>query len=93
MILKYFEINKIDLEKNKFLLFYGKNEGFKNDTIEILTRKKEGVLNYDEKEILGNEEAFLENILSKSLFEDQKIIIIKRATEKSNKTIKTLAYL
>ena len=87
MILKYFEINKIDLEKNKFLLFYGKNEGFKNDTIEILTRKREGVLNYDEKEIIGNEEAFLENMLSKSLFEDQKIIIIKRATEKTLKII------
>ena len=90
MILKYFEINKIDLEKNKFLLFYGKNEGFKNDTIEILTRKKESVLNYDEKEILGNEEAFLENILSKSLFEDQKIIIIKRATEKTLKIIEKI---
>ena len=88
MILKYFEINKIDLEKNKFLLFYGKNEGFKNDTIEILTRKKEGVLNYDEKEILGNEEAFLENILSKSLFVKNPTTASKSFAENSNVLLK-----
>ena len=61
MILKNFEINKIDLEKNKFLLFYGKNEGFKSEVINNLIKDKEGILNYEEKEILENEESF-ENI-------------------------------
>ena len=92
MILKNFEINKINLRKNKFLLFYGKNEGFKNDVIEMLTREEEGVTNYEEKEIFENAEAFLENIFSKSLFEDQKIIIIKRATEKILKIIEKIEY-
>ncbi len=90
MIFKNFEINKINLEENKFLLFYGKNEGFKNDIIQILTQKKEGVSNYEEKEILENEDAFLENIFSKSLFENRKIIIIKRATEKILKIIEKI---
>ena len=92
MIIKNYEINKINLQKNKFLLFYGKNEGFKNDVIETLTRKKEGVTNYEEKEIFENEEVFLENIFSKSLFEDEKIIIIKRATEKILKIIEKIEY-
>ena len=31
MILKYFELNKINLNKTNFLLFHGKNEGFKRE--------------------------------------------------------------
>ncbi len=30
MIIKHFEINKINLDKTQFILFYGKNEGLKN---------------------------------------------------------------
>ena len=90
MIFKNFEINKIDLEKNKFLLFYGKNEGFKSEVINNLIKDKESILNYEEKEILENEENFLENIFSRSLFENQKIIIIKRATEKISKIIEKI---
>ena len=33
MILKSFELNKIDLQKNKIILLYGKNEGHKNEII------------------------------------------------------------
>ena len=90
MILKNFELNKIDLEKSKFLLFYGKNEGFKSEVINKLLKDKEGILNYEEKEILENEENFLENIFSRSLFENQKFIIIKRATEKISKIIEKI---
>ena len=31
MIIKFFEIKKINLKKNKILLFYGKNEGQKRN--------------------------------------------------------------
>ena len=31
MIIKSFEINKINFDQNKLILFYGKNEGFKNE--------------------------------------------------------------
>ena len=40
MIFKNFELNKINLKKNKFILLYGKNEGFKNQTVENLINKK-----------------------------------------------------
>tara|TARA_A100000164_G_scaffold48082_1_gene36710 strand:+ start:342 stop:1334 length:993 start_codon:yes stop_codon:yes gene_type:complete len=82
MIIKFFEINKINIENTKKILLYGKNEGLKNQVIESFISKKENVYNYEEKEILTDKDYFIENILSKSLFEKEKIIIIKRATEK-----------
>ena len=30
MIVKSFELNKVNLKKNNFFLFYGENEGYKN---------------------------------------------------------------
>ena len=50
MIKKNYEIE--NLNKNfKYFLFYGKNEGLKNETIIRLNKKKKEILNYDEKEI------------------------------------------
>ena len=82
MILKHFEINKINLNKINLLLFYGKNEGLKNEAVETLLDKSKTILNYDEKEILENTNNFIEQVISKSLFESEKFIIIKRASDK-----------
>ena len=90
MILKSFDTDKIDLNVHQLILFYGKNEGFKKETIKILIKDKTKVLNYEEKEILDSENSFIENILSKSLFEQQKFIVIKRATDKILKIIEIL---
>jgi DNA polymerase-3 subunit delta len=91
MILKSYEIKKINLEHNKFILLYGKNEGLKNEAINDLVKNKNEISNYDEREILGNQVSFLENILSKSLFEKEKIIVIKRVTDKMLKIIDELS--
>jgi DNA polymerase-3 subunit delta len=89
MIKKNYEIENLD--KNfKYFLFYGKNEGLKNETIIKLNQKKKKILNYDEKEILENQSFFIEKILSKSLFDEDKIILIKRATDKIVKLIDEL---
>jgi DNA polymerase-3 subunit delta len=90
MIIKSYEIKKINLKENKCILFYGKNEGHKNESIDIIIEKKNTILNYDEKEILENQDYFIENILTKSLFEDEKIIIIKRASDKILKIVEEL---
>jgi len=84
MILKNFEINKINYLKNKFILFYGKNEGFKNSKIkEIISKNNQNkIFKYDEKEILENKEDFYDNMLNGSLFDNDKIIIINRSTDK-----------
>jgi DNA polymerase-3 subunit delta len=91
MILKSYEINKINQNINHLILFYGKNEGLKNEAVRILIKKND-ISNYEEKEILDNENNFIENILSKSLFEQQKFIVIKRSTDKILKVIETLNF-
>ena len=90
MIIKSYELNKLNLDQNRLILFYGKNEGLKNESTNNLLKNKETITKYEEKEILENTNIFLENILSKSLFENEKIIIIKRATDKILKIIEEI---
>ena len=87
MIIKFFEIKKINLSNTKSILLYGKNEGLKNQEIKNLTKDNDKVFTYEEKEILNNENEFLEKIMNKSLFEAKKVIIIKRATDKIVNTV------
>ena len=90
MIIKSFEINKINLDKSQLVLVYGKNEGFKTEFTKNLLKNKTGIKRYEEREILNNPEIFIENIVSKSLFENEKIIIIKRVTDKLIKIIEEI---
>ena len=90
MILKSFELKKIDLNKNKIILMYGKNEGLKNESLNLILKNSKNISNFDEKEVLENSISFLESALSKSLFENEKIIIIKRATDKIIKIIEEI---
>ena len=90
MILKTFELSKI---KNDtiFYLLYGKNEGLKLECINKIINKNNGkIYNYDEKQIRNETENFYENILSGSLFESSKIIIINRASDKIYEIIEDL---
>ena len=92
MIIKTHETNKFNINQNKMILIYGNNSGLKKEIIyEIVkSNKKRSLSNYEEKEILDNQEIFFSNILTKSLFEEDKIIIIKRATEKIFKLIEEI---
>ena len=90
MILKTFELSKIK-DETIFYLLYGKNDGLKSECIDEIINKSIGkVYNYDEKQIKDEIETFYENILSGSLFEDSKIIIINRATDKIYEIIQDL---
>ena len=91
MIIKSFETQKINLDSNKFILFHGDNEGLKNEKIKELIKNRNGISKYEEKEILDNQNNFIESILSGSLFENEKVIIIKRATDKIIKIIEELS--
>ena len=92
MIIKSHEILKIDTQKTNMLLFYGSNEGHKNEEILKLTQKNKNkeVFKYDEKEVIDNQNSFLESVLSKSLFKNEKLIIIKRSSEKILKILDEL---
>jgi len=83
MIIKSFELDKVKI-KNIFFLFYGENQGLKNEIIKnkFQIKYKESTYNYDENEVLINKENFFNNILSKSFFENEKLIIINRVTDK-----------
>ena len=83
MIVKSFELDNVKI-KNVFFLFYGENQGLKNEIIKNIfqLKYKECTYNYDENEVLINKENFFNNILSKSFFENEKLIIINRVTDK-----------
>ena len=92
MILKTFESKKINLDINRIVLFYGQNEGHKNEEIyKLLTaNKNREIIKYSENEILENSENIYNHILSESLFSQKKIIIVNRA---SDKILKIIEYL
>ena len=90
MIVKSFEIkNKKD---NKFFLFYGENQGYKNQIINDEFKKKntESIYCYEENEILNNKESFFTNLLSKSFFENEKLILVNRATDKMRELVEEI---
>ena len=84
MIIKSFELDKINSIKKNLILIYGVNQGYKNQIIkEIFEKKFEGeILRYDEVEILDNQEEFISSLMNKSLFDNEKLIIISRASDK-----------
>ena len=84
MILKSFELTKIKLNDYKFYLFYGNNEGLKEENIKNLFEKnyQDKIHRYEEKEILDNINIFFNSVLTKSFFDNEKLIIINRATDK-----------
>ena len=86
MIIKQFEISKINLDKHNLILFYGKNEALKDQAIKLINKNKQ-IFIFDEKEILENQNYFLETVTTKSLFEKEKTILIKRASDKILKVI------
>ena len=91
MIIKYFDLDKINIKKNKNILLYGKNEGLKRETISnILKNNDLKLTTFEEKEILENQTTFLDSLISKSLFETEKIVLIKRATDKIYKILEEI---
>jgi len=91
MIIKSFEINKINPKNYNYFLFYGENNGAKLEIIDDFKKSySQNVQKYEESEIIKNKENFLENVLNKSLFEQEKIIIVSRTTDKILDVIKEI---
>ena len=83
MIIKSFDLNKNNFKEN-FYLLHGENQGYKDQIIKSKFKDKysECTYSYDENEILNNQESFYNELISKSFFEKEKLIIINRATDK-----------
>ena len=91
MIIKSFNVKNLNTDKNNLFLLYGNNKGLIKDTIKHIAKGKKDILSYDEKQILENQQNFLEDILNKSLFDKKKIIIIKRASDKIKNTLEIIS--
>ena len=93
MILKFFELSKLDIQKKyNFFLFYGNNEGLKEEITKTLFENNyvDKIHRYEEKEILDNKNHFFNSILTKSFFDNEKLIIVSRATDKIKVIIEEL---
>ena len=84
MIIKSFELAKLNSYNFNLHLLYGNNEGIKEDIIkDIYLKNFNGeLLKYDEQEVLANKDEFISSLLTKSLFQDSKLIIISRSSDK-----------
>ena len=85
MIYKSYLIEEdINLLKKKIVLFYGENLGLKIDLKNKIKyiNKKASILNYNQEDILKDEELFFGEILNLSLFNEKKIFFINEATDK-----------
>ena len=92
MIIKTFEIEKLKKISQKIILLYGENEGFKNQIFKEIfaINFKKKIERYDENEILNNFDNFIAGILNKSFFDESKLILISRVTDKIIKLVDTL---
>ena len=91
MILKSFELDKINFSKFKLFVLYGENEGLKKEIISKIKRNynnKEII--YEEEQILKNKDLFFSEIKNKSLFDENKTFIIERSSEKISEIVMDL---
>ena len=88
MLIKSYEISKKNLNSLNFFLIYGENIGLKQDiakSVLELKEKKNGKykqLEFEEEEIIKNQNNFFNLIFSGSLFDEKKVIFINRTTDK-----------
>ena len=83
MILKTFELNKNNIDKFKFFLLYGENEGLKEEIINKIKKNQNGKeIKYEEAQILKSKSEFYNEIKNKSLFDEKRIFFLERCTEK-----------
>ena len=93
MIYKSYIIEqKINEIRENLFLFFGENLGLKNDFKNKIKSKNKDceVINYNQEEILKNEDLFFSEINNISLFERKKIYFIDQANDKILKIIKEI---
>ena len=92
MIVKHYNL-KNNLKKNiNFFLLYGSNNGLIDETIEKIFKPifSKNIYRHDEEEILDDVGSFKERILNKSFFDNDKLVIINRASDKILRVIEEI---
>ena len=80
----YIVEQNINILKNNILLFYGENLGLKNDFKKQLklNNTNAAVVRFTQEEVLKNQNYFIENLLNRSLFNEEKIYFIEQVNDK-----------
>lgn len=84
MIKKFNDLKKTDIENKNFFLTYGKNNGIQDEILNnyFIKDYSKNLLKYEEVEFIDNYDDIVEGLLTKSLFEENKLIIISRVTDR-----------
>ena len=84
MLVKLNDLNNFKKDIVNYYLFYGPNIGLIEETINKLFKPvfSKNIISYDETELLNNIHPFKEMIFNKSFFDNEKFIIINRASNK-----------
>jgi len=84
MIVKNYDLNQLEIKNKNYFLFYGLNTGLIEETINKIFKPffTKNIINYEETELLNNVNSFKEMIFNKSFFDNEKFIIINRASSK-----------
>ena len=92
MIIKHYELKKNLKGKNNYFLLHGQNSGLIEEIIDKDLKPifSKNIFNYDESEILSNISAFMEGLYNKSFFENDKLVIINRVSDKILDIIKEI---
>ena len=94
MIFKSYIIEKnLETTNNcKVILFYGENQGLKNEFKKkiLINNKNNEVLNFLMDEVVKNEKLLIDEILNKSLFNGKKIIFIDQGSDKILNTLEKI---
>jgi DNA polymerase-3 subunit delta len=84
VIIKNFEIKKKLNESLNYFLLYGPNTALIDETIEkeLKPLTSQNIYRYEEKEVINKNDEFKETIFNGSFFDNDKLIIIERASDK-----------
>ena len=84
MIIKSHELETFKIQNIDYFLFYGPNTGLMEEIINKIFKPTftKNIINYEEGELLDNIHSFKEMVFNKSFFDDEKFIIINRASNK-----------
>ena len=91
MIIKVFQAKNVLSVKQSFFLLYGENEGYKNQITESIVKEfGKTIIKYDADDIINNPDLIFTELNNLSLFENKKIIIVNRTTDKLFSIIENL---
>ena len=93
MIIKHYELKNNLKDKNNYFLLYGQNSGLIEEIIDKDLKPifSKNIFKYDESEILSDISAFKEGLVNKSFFENDKLIIINRVSDKILDIVKEIS--